>query len=164
MTISKDLFLAILSMDAYNRGYGAGLTDGQHIVEGIDHGLGDSSGIEIGNAVVTAASDSDPLSPEASAGFYAVAYKITGTGYDGLAAGQTVISYRGTDAFLTEYPGVDFPIVTGDYDEAELNLAVQFYRSVAASQSIGALTGHSLGGALTRPCRRPASDARRGAA
>lgn len=50
------------------------------------------------------------------------------------------------------------------YAEAELNLAVQFYRSVAASQSIGALTGHSLGGALTRPCRRPASDARRGAA
>jgi len=25
MTVSKDLFLAILSMDAYNRGYGAGL-------------------------------------------------------------------------------------------------------------------------------------------
>jgi len=25
MTISKDLFLAILSMDVYNRGYGAGL-------------------------------------------------------------------------------------------------------------------------------------------
>ena len=25
MTISKDLFLAILSMDAYNRGYGTGL-------------------------------------------------------------------------------------------------------------------------------------------
>jgi hypothetical protein len=28
MTISKDLFLAILSMDAYNRGYGAGIADG----------------------------------------------------------------------------------------------------------------------------------------
>jgi hypothetical protein len=28
MPISKDLFLAILSMDAYNRGYGAGMADG----------------------------------------------------------------------------------------------------------------------------------------
>jgi len=27
MPISKDLFLAILSMDAHNRGYGAGLAD-----------------------------------------------------------------------------------------------------------------------------------------
>ena len=29
MSISKDLFLAILSMDAYNRGYGAGVGDGE---------------------------------------------------------------------------------------------------------------------------------------
>ncbi len=28
MTISKDLYLAILSMDAYNRGYGSGIADG----------------------------------------------------------------------------------------------------------------------------------------
>lgn len=28
MTISKELYLAILSMDAYNRGYGAGIADG----------------------------------------------------------------------------------------------------------------------------------------
>jgi hypothetical protein len=38
MTISKDLFLAILSMDAYNRGYGAGLN---------------LSGTSIGNASIS---------------------------------------------------------------------------------------------------------------
>ncbi len=51
MSISKDLFLAILSMDAYNRGYGAGITDGQHIDgNGTDHALcaciAGSSGLE----------------------------------------------------------------------------------------------------------------------
>jgi hypothetical protein len=28
MTVSKDLLLAILAMDSYNRGYGAGISDG----------------------------------------------------------------------------------------------------------------------------------------
>jgi len=28
MAISPELFMAILSMDAYNRGYGAGIEDG----------------------------------------------------------------------------------------------------------------------------------------
>lgn len=36
MTISKDLFLAILSMDAYNRGYGAGLSDGINVKNNVD--------------------------------------------------------------------------------------------------------------------------------
>lgn len=42
MTISKDLFLAILSMDSYNRGYNAG----------INFGPG-SDGAPIGNATVS---------------------------------------------------------------------------------------------------------------
>ena len=29
MTITKDVFLSLLAADAYNRGYGAGLSDGQ---------------------------------------------------------------------------------------------------------------------------------------
>ncbi len=97
MTISKDLFLAILSMDAYNRGYGAGISDGEHVdSNGIDHGLGDAIGTQIGNATIVAGSDSDPTSPEVAAGFYAVAYELTGsyTNPDGtdLSAGDTVIS------------------------------------------------------------------------
>ena len=39
MTISKDLFLSILSMDAYNRGYNPGI-----------EGLSDAPGTRIGNA------------------------------------------------------------------------------------------------------------------
>ena len=51
MTISKDLFLAILAMDACNRGHGAVITDGQGPTEtdgsGAD-GLGEGgSGIGV---------------------------------------------------------------------------------------------------------------------
>lgn len=76
MTISKDLFLSILSMDAYNRGYGEG-------IEGLG-GL-DST---IGNATLKQEYDVAEGSAGVQAGFYAIAYD---TPY-----GQ-VISYRGTD-------------------------------------------------------------------
>jgi len=95
MTISKDLFLAILSMDAYNRGYGAGLTDG----ENVDADGNDVDGLGIVNAQIGRADViSQEGSPEAqAAGFYAIAYKITDdAAIDGLATGDTVISYRGT--------------------------------------------------------------------
>ena len=42
MTISQDLFLAILSMDAYNRGNGAGIADGD---ANDPDGLGESGSI-----------------------------------------------------------------------------------------------------------------------
>ena len=69
MTVSdRDLFLAILAMDSYNRGYGAGLTD-----ESLDE-----SG-QIGNAQVLSRqalgiSDAEYAAWQA-AGFYAVAYQ-----------------------------------------------------------------------------------------
>ena len=78
MPISKDLFLAILSLDSYNRGYGEGIK-----------GLG-GLGSKIGNATVTDESDIADGSEGVNAGFYAVAYD---TEYG------TVISYRGTDNF-----------------------------------------------------------------
>lgn len=80
MPVSKDLFLAILSMDAYNRDYGAGIG-----------GLG-GEGSQIGTA--TLLKDSSILADESclrlvkASGFYAIAYD---TAYG------TVISYRGTD-------------------------------------------------------------------
>lgn len=72
--MDRDLFLAILSMDAYNRGYDAGI-----------NGLGETG--MIGNAVISAATAEQKEGWEA-AGFYAIAYNWNG---------ETVISYRGTD-------------------------------------------------------------------
>ena len=71
MPISKDLFLAILAMDSYNQGYG----------RGIDHGK-----TQIGAATIKV----DDTSAEAqSAGFYAIAYDVGGSGPSGLA-GKTL--------------------------------------------------------------------------
>lgn len=86
MTISKDLFLAILSMDSYNRGYGAGIE------------LSDAVDTKIGSANISKRIQdvSDTFGTEAqAAGFYAVAYDVGADGPAGLA-GKTVISYRGT--------------------------------------------------------------------
>lgn len=80
MTISKDLFLATLSLDAYNQGYG----------ERIEHGE-----TVIGSAVFNQGDDSGEAQ---AAGFYAVAYDVGGSPVDGLTD-TIVISYRGTDDF-----------------------------------------------------------------
>lgn len=83
MPISKDLFLAILSMDAYNRGHGAGINN-----EGINDtdGLG-TIGSKLGRATVRDESDVDDGTPSVEAGFYALV--------EGIAAGDTVIACRG---------------------------------------------------------------------
>jgi len=72
MTISKDLFLAILSMDSYNQGYG----------RGIEHGK-----TQIGAATFRV----DDVSSEAqAAGFYAIAYEVAdASGVLGLDNGAT---------------------------------------------------------------------------
>ncbi|HGG63958.1 MAG TPA: hypothetical protein ENK34_05210 [Rhodobacteraceae bacterium] len=73
MTISKDLFLAILSMDSYNQGYG----------RGIEHGK-----TQIGAATKRIESDTETTaetSASAAAGFYAIAYDVDGSGPSGLA-------------------------------------------------------------------------------
>lgn len=86
MTISKDLFLAILSMDSYNQGYGRGIEHGKSQI-GAATTVSDSVILDTpGNVDVAQA-----------AGFYAVAYDVGADGPAGLA-GKTVISYRGTDA------------------------------------------------------------------
>ena len=129
--MTKDLFLAILSMDAYNRGYNAGID-----------GLSDEIGTQIGDATISNRTSSLPNSPEVDASFYAVAYE-----WDG----QTIISYRGTDSPLFELPLVDYPIsANDDFDEAQVHLASQFFQSVAdeVDSDTITLTGHSLGGAL----------------
>ncbi len=100
MTISRDLFLSILSMDAYNRGYSPGIAN-----------LG-GAGTGIGNATV--GQDAELLlapGTAQAAGFYAVAYSDTTWG--------TIISYRGTDSynFLSELTAVDLPLsFAGSYE------------------------------------------------
>ncbi len=74
---NPDLFRAILAMDAYNRGYNAG--------------IGDPNTGLTGNAIGLATIQRDIDLPVGSqvASFFAQAYAL---------GGQTVISYRGTDA------------------------------------------------------------------
>ena len=86
MTTSKDLLLAILAMDSYNREYGAGLV---------------VSGAQVGSATfkdhVASSISETTYSDWQSSGFYAAVYD---TPY-----GQ-VISYRGTDNYLLSNPTI----------------------------------------------------------
>ena len=82
--MKRDLFLAILSMDSYNRSYGV------HI-----KGLRDNVNLSLGNATIYDNSkDGLPLSD--LSGFYAIAY-TAGAGIEGIEAGTKIISYRGTN-------------------------------------------------------------------
>lgn len=76
MTISDDLFRAILAMDVYNRGYNAGVDLGP---------ASDVAGVQIGNASI---SKTKGDAEAQSASFYAVAYAWNN---------HQIISYRGTD-------------------------------------------------------------------
>ena len=74
--MNRDLLLAILAMDSYNRGYGVG-------VEGLDEGG------QIGNATLTPATTAQKAGWEA-AGFYAIAYDMTGVA--GFVSGERGMS------------------------------------------------------------------------
>ena len=87
MALNQDLFLSILAMDSYNRGYDAGI-----------NGLSQDSGTRIGNAFVSLNAD-DVGGVARSAGFYALSYEWNG---------QTVISYRGTNPFNVQAFYLDF--------------------------------------------------------
>jgi hypothetical protein len=78
MTISPDLFRAILALDSYNRGYGAG----------INLSTTGASSTQIGNATIAQNSGILGAGVDSTASFFAQAYTWNGT---------TVISYRGTD-------------------------------------------------------------------
>lgn len=151
MTINSNLMKAILAMDAYNRGYGAGIDTLPSSTNG---------SARIGNATIVATSSSlvdsngNPNIDD-NIGFYAIAYDL-----DGVAGGEKVISYRGTDDFdgpadlLTSkdvFHG--WSLGAGNTASEQGRMAVQFYKSVAGT-SIDpraadiSLTGHSLGGGL----------------
>ena len=149
MTLSSDLFKAILSMDAYNRGYDASIA---------------LTGDSLGNAQIatmvndlgeTVALDSSILdNSDQGIGFYALSYV-----YDG----DIVIAYRGTD-----YPEDDtippkdifhgWSLGAGNLESEQAQMAVEFYKAILTSDKSDlnidpqtfnyALTGHSLGGGL----------------
>jgi RTX calcium-binding nonapeptide repeat (4 copies)/Protein of unknown function (DUF2974) len=121
------ILLSILSMDSYNRGYGAGLVHGQN---------------QIGNAVFD--QDKGDASAQAT-GFYAASYDTP----NGI-----VISYRGTDASPDYTRG--WSIALGVVSEGtQAPQALEFYSAVLngktyqdGRQENVILTGHSLGGML----------------
>ncbi len=82
-TSNPDLMRAILAMDAYNRGYNAGIKSPN---AGPDQGL---TGTMIDLASVGKASSCALNSPEHNASLFAQAYTL---------GGKTVISYRAMDA------------------------------------------------------------------
>jgi hypothetical protein len=87
--MSERLMQAILAMDVYNRGFHGALLN--------------FNPARIGQAVFTSES-SRALGPNAdNAGFYATSYRY---------AGQTIVSYRGTDDFLLD-PLTGWPLGAG---------------------------------------------------
>lgn len=109
--MDRDLFLAILAMDSYNRGDGFAVS-----------GLAETG--TLGTATLRAATEEQKAGWEA-AGFYAIAYDWNG---------ETIISYRGTDAPRDAIAfgigaGQPFALTGGLTDQARLT--VEFYRAVA---------------------------------
>ncbi|PID37323.1 MAG: hypothetical protein CR993_00805 [Rhodobacterales bacterium] len=162
--ISKDLFLSILAMDAYNRGYDAGIADGEgDTVVDSDGNLIDKDGLGLAGKQVGAAIVLNvPLPTDSEANsFYALSYEITGDNAPEGLAGKTVVSFRGTDnlnPFSNWFgdgmwdPGTGFLLGAGDIEVPQASLSHAFYSDVLASTTGGAsaediiLTGHSLGG------------------
>ena len=127
MTMSPDLFKAILALDSYNRGYYQGI-----------NGLG-SPGTSIGTAEFSQQSLIESGSDEFRASFYAAAYTLN--------SGEIVISYRGTDS-LSDAPSW---LAGGGFQTTQTELGAAFYRAVVEDNVFGAnvlFTGHSHGGGI----------------
>jgi hypothetical protein len=118
--MKDDLFLAILAMDAYNRGYRVGLD------------LSSTSGSKAIGAATFYKDSSDPkffpADDAQAAGFYSVAYQW---------GDKTVISYRGTDNRGDGDPAIvggsdiwnGWVIGAGELAD-QAALAEQFYKTV----------------------------------
>ena len=123
--MTNDLFLAILAMDSYNRGYDPGM---------------EVTRAQIGNATLGLRStDSAAGTPGGqAAGFYAISYTWNG---------QTVISYRGTDDVLGLGDGASDlwrGWITGAghlVPGGQAQLAVDFYNNVTGANVIAGASG-----------------------
>lgn len=146
--MNSNLFKAILAMDAYNRGYDAGIKFGN--LTG-NNSVDTPGVVRIGNAIVTNVRGQQDAQ---DIGFYAIAYDL-----DGVAGGEKVISYRGTDDFdgpadlLTSKDVAGWLLGGGNYRVAQGIMALEFYNAVAGNPVDTrtpdiSFTGHSLGGGL----------------
>jgi hypothetical protein len=129
--VNSNLLLAILSMDAYNRGGGSA-----------------SRGLVV-DADVVGGATVDISKTDNLTGFFAQAYDLNG---------QKIISYRGTDDAHDRVSG--WPVGGGAYTAPQALEAAQFYQLVVGGGSTSNLTlnqlysanvwltGHSLGGGL----------------
>jgi hypothetical protein len=111
--VNYDVFLSILAMDSYNRGYLPGIAS----VGGL--------GSRIGNALFFSQSDTRAGDPGVNAGFYATAYNWNGL---------NVISYRGTDNYRVFDRTSDlwngWTIGAGFNNASQARLAINFYERV----------------------------------
>jgi hypothetical protein len=137
--MSRDLFLAILSMDAYNRGYDPNLRMDNQFQLGLAQIGFDSSILGTDPALGGRVDQANS--------FYAVSYNVSGV--PELSGASTVISYRGKDS------GWDVPAFltgAGNPFNNQAFFAGDFYKLLnnqSASANSGILlTGHSLGGGL----------------
>lgn len=105
--MNRDLFLSILALDAYNRGYGERLSF---------TGNSDDVGTQIGNATVSSQLDTSADSDAQDADFYAIAYDWNG---------ETVISYRGTDNLGADAVS-GYGVGAGISGVPQGNLAIEF--------------------------------------
>ena len=119
--MNRDLLLAILAMDSYNRGYGQGIT-----------GL-DETG-QFGNVTIRDFRIGEQAGWQA-AGFYAIAYQVPAGAADGIDTSTTVISYRGTDNNLGTFFGAGgsdlvngYGLSVGAYGAPQVYLAIKFYQ------------------------------------
>ena len=125
--MNPELMKAILAMDSYNRGYGAGLGDAE-VGLGVTGAIGSAKILPI------------PLPQDSkNVGFYAIAYEYNG---------EKIISYRGTDSGLDNIYG--WPVGGGMVSGPQALMAFEFYKEVAGGVDPRAanisLTGHSMGG------------------
>ena len=152
--MNSDLFLAILALDSYNRGYNPG-------INGLPFPQFDANGnqtieVRLGQAKITTDSSVElGLANTQATGFYAIAYNVGAVA--GFEPGSTVISYRGTDDPSPFNLESDFwtgwTIGAGFDSASQAAFAKSFYTNVTGLSPYQPpenviLTGHSLGGGL----------------
>jgi Ca2+-binding RTX toxin-like protein len=135
----SDLFLGLLTLDAYSRGHAPALLGRFDPASGTVAPLGDA----LGDAVLLFDTGGD--APSALIGFDAAAWRISG----GAGDSYNVIAYRGTDDALD--PAYGWPLGGGDIASPQAVAALNFYDNLldAGLGSVETVfTGHSLGGGL----------------